>query len=161
MGEFADPIDLRLALYCLNRGLDVHERLGFGKDGSVWSSSAFTAIKVFTSSLRCDRERDVYTRLRVSGAHVIAGYAVPEVLECDEKLGVIEMTIVRPPFVLDFATAALDSAPDFPEEVLADWFAEKREQFGEDWPKAAAVVRALERLGIFMLDVHPGNIRAR
>jgi len=39
--------------------------------------------------------------------------------------------------------------------------AEKREQFRADWPAAAAVIRGLERIGIFMLDVHPENIRAR
>lgn len=103
----------------------------------------------------------MYFRLSEHNVDSVHGFRVPQLLDLDDELGVIEMTIVRPPFVLDFATAALDSPPDFPEEVLADWYAEKREQFGEDWPKAAAVVRALERLGIFMLDVHPGNIRAR
>jgi hypothetical protein len=47
------------------------------------------------------------------------------------------------------------------DAVLTDWFAEKREQFGDDWPKAVAVLRALERLGISMTDVHPGNIKPR
>jgi hypothetical protein len=46
----------------------------------------------------------------------------------------VEMEIVQPPFVLDFAGAYLDRRPDFPEDVYAEWQAEKAEQFGDDWP---------------------------
>ena len=141
--------------------MEPRARLGFGKDGSVWMSTASTAIKVFASPGPYARERDVYARLVAAEIREIGGFAVPRLLEADDGIGVIEMSIVEPPFVLDFASATLDEAPDFPEEVLAEWFAEKREQFGADWPAAAAVIRGLERLGIFMLDVHPGNIRAR
>lgn len=141
--------------------MEPRRRLGFGKDGSVWASSDLTAIKVFASPGPYARERDVYARLESSGVRHLHGYAVPRLYEFDDGIGVIEMSIVEPPFVLDFASATLDSAPDFPEDVLTEWYAEKREQFGADWSKAAAVIRALERLGIFMLDVHPGNIRAR
>jgi hypothetical protein len=42
------------------------------------------------------------------------------------------MTIVKQPFVLDFAGANLDETPDFSDEVMADGFAEKEEQFGAD-----------------------------
>ena len=40
----------------------------------------------------------------------------------DESLLVIEMSIVRPPFLLDFAAATLDVEPDFPEGTLDDWW---------------------------------------
>lgn len=135
--------------------------MGFGKDGTVWLSSAFTAIKVFGSPLPYQTERDAYLRLSSAAVQRIAGYVVPQLVGWDDQIGVIEMTVVRPPFVLDFAGASLDTAPDFPEDVLAEWLAEKREQFGDDWPSAAAVISGLARLGVHMLDVHPGNIRAR
>ncbi len=86
----------------------------------MWSSTAFTAIKVFALSDRCRRECEVYARLRLAGIRMVAGHSLPELLDIDDRLGVIEMTIVRPPFVLDFASAALDHPPEFPEEVLAD-----------------------------------------
>ena len=78
----------------------------------------------------------------------------------DVKLRAIEMSIVRPPMILDFASAyPIESAPRFPEEIMVEWLAEKREQFGSDWPKAAAAIREMERrFGLRMLDVHPGNI---
>ena len=36
-----------------------------------------------------------------------------------------------PPFVLDFAGACLDQEPDDPDEVLAEWQANKAEQSGD------------------------------
>jgi hypothetical protein len=68
------------------------------------------------------------------------------------------MTVVSRPFVLDFAGAFLDRAPDYSEEVLADWAAEKQEQFGPRWPEVQAILRWLEGYGVYMRDVHPGNV---
>ena len=76
----------------------------------------------------------------------------------DDDLSVIEMTMVERPFVLDFAGAYLDEPPDFSEEVLADWRAEKEEQCEGRWPEVQSVLRSLEAFGVFMIDVNPGNI---
>jgi len=83
---------------------------------------------------------------------------VPQLLGFDDELWVIEMTVVARPFVLDFAGAYLDFPPDFSEEVLADWQAEKHEQFGSRWPEVQAILRALEGYGVYMVDVNPGNV---
>jgi hypothetical protein len=50
------------------------------------------------------------------------------------------MTIVRPPFLLDFASAYLDKAPDCPPEVIEEWRAEKAEQFGANWARVEALL---------------------
>ncbi|HQU46415.1 MAG TPA: hypothetical protein PK867_26645 [Pirellulales bacterium] len=71
----------------------------------------------------------------------------------------IEIAVVQPPFVIDFAGAYLDEMPDFSPEVWAEWEAEKQEQFGDDWSRARAVVAAFRRLGIHLSDVSPSNIR--
>jgi hypothetical protein len=42
--------------------------------------------------------------------------------------------------------------------VLADWRAEKQEQFGPHWAEVQAILRFLEGLGVFMVDVNPGNV---
>ena len=42
--------------------------------------------------------------------------------------------------------------------TLADWGAEKQEQFGARWPEVQAIVRSLEGYGVFMLDVNPRNL---
>lgn len=68
------------------------------------------------------------------------------------------MTIVSPPFVLDFAGAYLDQRPDYPEEVLAEWQAEKAEQFGDRWKTVRLVISSFVPFGIYLADVKPGNI---
>jgi hypothetical protein len=104
------------------------------------------------------RERDVYLRLREVGVESIHGCRVPLLLSHDDELWVIEMTVVERPFVLDFAAAELDWPPEFPDDALADWRGEKQEQFGSRWPAVQAILAALERYGIFMTDVNPGNV---
>jgi hypothetical protein len=80
-------------------------------------------------------------------------------LRSDDELWVIEMEIVSQPYLLDFAGAYLDEPPDYSEDILAEWDAEKREQFGSQWPRVQAVLRALEEHGIYLVDVNPGNVR--
>jgi len=89
----------------------------------------------------------------------ILGFHVPELVSFDAQLSVIEIHIVKPPFVLDFAGAYLDERPEFSDEVWAEWEADKLEQFGPNWPKVRLVLAALERYGIFLSDVTPNNIR--
>jgi hypothetical protein len=83
---------------------------------------------------------------------------VPELLGCDDRLRILEMTIVKRPFVLDFAGAHLDARPEFSVEIWADWEAEKREQFEERWPTVVKIMTAFEQLGVYLLDVSPANI---
>ena len=80
----------------------------------------------------------------------------------DDRLLIIEMTRVSPPFLLDFGGAYLDDPPEFLPDELArqQWDTEKREQFESNWPKVQAILRELEsRYGIQLADVNPGNIR--
>ncbi len=68
----------------------------------------------------------------------------------------IEMTIVMPPFVVDFASASLDVSIEFSEEILgADWERTKQEQFGLQWETVQAILIELSH----MLDPSPSNIR--
>ncbi len=98
-------------------------------------------------------------RLTAESVIDIGGHNVPTLVDWDDQLLVIEMTIVRPPFLLDFASAYLDTPPDFPPEVMEEWRAEKAEQFGANWVRVEALLdEARARYGIYMLDVHPGNI---
>jgi hypothetical protein len=153
----------RLQDHAQRRNLVLAEQLGYGMHGIVTAAKNQTdseplALKVHEREKEYRRERDVYLRLQEHGLTDIRGHAVPELLDFDDELCVIQMTVVTRPFVLDFAGATLDEPPDFSEEVLADWRAEKQEQFGEHWPEVQAILRALEGFGINMLDVNPGNI---
>src|ERR1051326_262044 len=149
--------------YAQPRGLTITHELGAGVHGIVFSAQSQSkngrvALKVFAREIDYRRERDVYLRLNEYDITLIRGCNVPEMLAYDDTAHVIEMTIVARPFVLDFAGAYLDTRPDFSEEVMADWEAEKREQFETRWPEVQAILRALEGHGVFMVDVNPGNI---
>jgi hypothetical protein len=48
--------------------------------------------------------------------------------------------------------------PEFPEEVWAEWEAEKREQFESRWPKVQVIKDEFEQLGIYLMDVSTANI---
>lgn len=139
----------------------LRELLGAGIHGNVFAADYQTeggrsAVKKHERQPAYDR--DVYLRLRDGDVTEIRGYHVPALIDDDDDLWVIEMTVVARPLVLDFAGAHLDEAPDFSDEVLADWRAEKREQFGPRWPEVEAILGALEGHGVFMLDVNPGNV---
>lgn len=153
--------------YTQRHGLVLGDELGAGVHGIVFATESQpekgpsyvrSAIKVHRHQLDYGRERDIYLRLQEHGVTTIHSCHVPQLLGYDDELWVLEMTVVSRPFVLDFAGASLDEAPDFSEEVMADWRAEKQEQFENRWPDVQVILRILESYGVFMLDVSPGNI---
>jgi hypothetical protein len=153
----------RIQEYANRNGLVVGRQLGFGVHGIVFDAEnqfkkGLSAIKAHERETHYARERDVYLRLKENAVTAIRGCNVPSLLRFDDTLWVLEMTVVSRPFVLDFAGAYLDRPFDFSEEVMADWRADKQEQFGVHWPEAQAILRVLETYGIFMEDVHPNNI---
>jgi hypothetical protein len=160
----SDELQRRANEYAQENELVLGRSLGFGVHGSVFitesqgGSSLRVAIKLHRRETEYARERDVYLRLQARGVKTIRGCDVPQMLHFDDQRWIIAMTVVKRPFVLDFAGAYLDRAPDFSEEVMADWHAEKKEQFGARWGEAQAILRALETYGVFMIDVNPGNI---
>ena len=150
-------------LYAARRQIEVGETLGSGKDGIVLvgkhkAHPAKVAIKVLRWSEAYEREKRVYERLRQAGTAAVLGFSVPQWIDQDDDLRVLEMTIVERPFVLDFAGAHLDARPEFSAEVWADWEAEKREQFEGRWPMVEKILAAFEELGIYLLDVSPANL---
>jgi hypothetical protein len=137
-----DELLRRAQQYAQRNRLGIVKELGFGVHGIVLSaenqisieSSPFrSAVKVHEREAYYLRERDIYLRLKKLGIREICACAVPELIEYDDDLLIIEMSVVTPPYVLDFAGAYLDWKPDFSEEVMADWRADKQEQFGKRW----------------------------
>lgn len=153
----------RLTRYAAEHGLTIGDRLGFGVHGSVYEAErqegfGRSAIKGFDREDAYLRERDVYLRLQSLKIVRLCDCNVPQLLAFDDSLWVVEMTIVKKPYVLDFAGAYLDHKPDFSAETLEEWRTAKAEQFGDQWPKVETILWALERHGIFLIDVNPNNI---
>ncbi len=157
--EYAD-LAARAGKYAAGRELAIKSLLGRGVNGAVFSTSAPTAIKVFRYEQFYLRELGCYKRLQEFGVEAVAGHEVPALLGEDDALLVIEMTIVKPPYVLDFAAAYLDEPPSWPQDVLDDWRLERMQVFSsEQWQTVERIIKELEiAYGIYLTDVHPGNI---
>ena len=162
----SEPI-ARVREYAKRHALALVDEFGHGVHGSVFAAESQPeksagllqwAVKVHKNEADYRRERDIYLRLEENDVTQIRGCDVPQLMRFDDEFLIIEMTAVRRPFLLDFAGAFLDKAPDFSDEVMADWLAKKREQFGARWPEVAAILRVLEGFGIHYMDVSPKNI---
>ena len=132
--------------------LDLKTPLGVGTDGVVWVSDKMTAVKVLHRQHDYEIEVECYQRLRSNNIVSIDGFAVPQLLGFDEELRTIEMHIVTPPFVLDFAKCWLDGPADYSEETLADWEQEGIDNFGDArWSQVKSDSMATEANGHLLL----------
>jgi hypothetical protein len=141
--------------------LILSSRLGFGFDGEIFLTNSNTAVKFFKEREKYSRERRAYEIIMQCGVTRVLGHEVPQLRRADDELMAIEINLVRPPFLLDFASAHPESeVPDFPEEVWAEWQDRKLEEFGDRWPQVQLVLAEFQHLtGLVLLDVNPGNIR--
>jgi len=161
-----DDISLRrFAAYATKRGLHSARFLGSGKDGVVHETEGnafpgFVVVKSFYHPSSYERERDVYLRCRELNLRKVLRCHLPYLLAWDDQWLSIEMTMVQPPFILDFADAWLDDEePKFSDEVWADWNRKLDDDFGELAGEVRHMLALLRSHGIALLDVHPGNIR--
>jgi hypothetical protein len=150
----------RVEEYARRRNLSIEKQLGSGIQGVVVSTHEGTALKALIKPEFYERERNVYRRLRGLGIESVAGFNVPRLLDLHDELLVIEMQIVTPPFVVDFASAHLDSPPPYANDptVMEPWEESKREQFEERWPTVRNLMYAFQAHGIYLSDIKPGNI---
>ncbi len=165
MSETAD-IGERLAAYCLRRQLKRLGHLGSGMHGNViraasQAASGEVAIKGHLRRDPFELELETYLRLREANVTQILGFNVPQLLDFDIDLMVLEMTVVQQPYVLDFAQVRLDFPCELPDDVWAHWLEERKEQFGDQWPTVELILAEFEALDIYLLDVAPRNIAFR
>jgi hypothetical protein len=158
----ADPalnLEERVHRYTSRTGRQMVGSLGFGHDGDVYSTNIDSAVKFFRDPAVFQCELRCYQRLQEHGVAEILGHAVPELVAWDEELLALEMSMVRRPYLLDFASASLDWAPDFPPEVIEEWSQRKAKEFGKHWPKVQLILAILaDRYGVCLTDIHRGNI---
>ena len=138
--------------------VDLESPLGYGTDGAVWKSSRKSAVKAIERPDNYRLELVSYQRLQAAGVRNIRGFAVPQLIDHDDELLVIEMTIVSPPFLLDFGKVHFDRRPEFSAETIAEWRESMQELFEDRWPEVRLLLAGLERYGIYYLDAKPGNI---
>lgn len=159
MTLYSDAIP-RAEEYIKRRNLSIEKQLGGGTQGVIFSTNKGTAIKALMHSECFERERNVYIRLKECDIDSIEGFWVPKLIDYHDELLIVEMQIVTPPYVLDFASAYLDETPPYAEdeEIMAYWENEKIEQFEDRWPVVKQIISEFRALGIHLSDVKPGNI---
>ncbi|MEM7809137.1 MAG: hypothetical protein AAF561_13595 [Planctomycetota bacterium] len=146
--------------YLVLRGRQRLRLLGGGKDGDVYETDHESAVKIHHSYEVYTRERNAYLRLRDVGIDEVYGLAVPALLDYDDDLLVLEMTVVHPPFLLDFASAYLDEPPDWPEDVVEHWHEQLRERFEDRYGEVVGILAELEeQAGVHLFDVHADNLK--
>lgn len=158
-----DALIPRARAYAERNQLRISHPLGSGNHGSVFVvegnvKANRSAIKVHQEPEPYLREKDAYERLAEKEIVAVEGFAIPQFLGFDDDLLVLEMTVVEPPFIVDFASAYLDEPPDFPENVLEEWRQQKGEEFGERWPVVEDVMMMFRMHGVYLIDVHARNI---
>lgn len=136
------------------------DMLGYGSDGSVWHSSRRTAIKALYHQKNFDHELECYHRLKIAGVRRIGMFDVPFLEDFDSKLRIIEISIVQPPYLLDFGKVYLDQPPThlYDEQMMVNAREEWHERFGDRWSKVEHAMRLLEQHGIYYYDPRPGNV---
>ena len=159
MSDFPENAEERARLYSEWHGCPIIDRLGAGIDGTVFATEYQTAIKAYDRQRTYRMERDVYLRLQDRGATTIRGHHVPQLVDFDDYLWVIEISVVKRPYILDFAKATIDVAPDFPPEVMREWLHRKSQDFGPHWPAVVAIMDELvHQYGVHLTDLNQGNI---
>ena len=160
--------DLRelLSVHCESRRIVLGSELGWGIHGLVHAVRNSNvpcqiALKQFRHVAHFRREWAAYRRLEEENVIAVRGCNVPVLLGAGEDTLVLALSIVQPPFALDFAASQLDRPPDFPDEVWAEREQKHREEFGPDWPEVRLVLAELQGFGLHMLDPTPRNIRLR
>ena len=161
-------VEKRAESYFASRNLTPDSCLGVGTQGSVFVGNLLSqtgtvfqqvAVKFHNRENAYNREVGIYLRLRDLEISHVAGHRVPLLINYDDSLLAIEMTIVSPPFCLDFGGAYLDRPPVYSREVWADWRQMKSEAFEENWPTVEMILAEFKSFGVYIADVNPGNIK--
>ena len=156
------PLLERAEQYAQSRQIEIvrKERLGHGSDGSVWKTNRPSALKALYRVEVYQKELECYRRLKEAGIRTLGGFDIPMLEGCDHQLMVIEMTLVEPPYLLDFGKVYLDRAPThlYDKELMKRAYIEWRERFGNRWSDVAHVLELLKKYGIHYFDPRPSNI---
>ena len=147
--------------FCRSIGKTLARPLGAGTDGTVWQIVENTAIKVFERPENYRDELTCYLRFQSARVKSINGFAVPRLRAYEDSLLAIEMSIVEPPYLLDFGKVYIDRPPPYYHDKTIRRIAleERQELFEDRWQVVEGLLFELEKLGIYYVDAKPGNIR--
>lgn len=120
-----------------------------------------SAVKAFYRQEVYAKELECYQRLKRADVRHLVGFDIPILKGFDDSLMVIEISIVEPPYLLDFGKVYLDSPPSYvyDSQMMQNAYAEWRERFGKGWEDVAIVLDVLaKKFGIYYVDPRRSNI---
>lgn len=125
----------------------------------MFATDVDTAVKALGERRSYFNEVSVYLRLLDREITEVEGFTIPKLVRFDDELMIVEMGLVAPPCVLDFANAGVDGPlHEFPAEVLREQERENEEVFEDRWPIVRRIRSALRRHGVHIADLNPNNI---
>ena len=128
------------------------DKLGFGVSGVVFlSPGGTTAIKIHQRLRSFQVELQAYEIITKHGLFDICGLSIPRLLHYDTKMRIIEMTVVEPPYLLDFAGVTFEPI-DFSTDTQREIGLKIERQFGTNAHFAYLVQHELEKYGIYYLE---------
>jgi len=135
-----------------------------GREADVYVTDRATVVKLFHHEPPFLRELEVYQDLLAKNIVSVNEFAVPVLIRWDDELRAIEMTIVRPPYFLDFAGAKTDEEYQLlvlHDDEWEDQCVERvKENFDDRWPDVVAAADAFARAtGWVLMDLHRGNLK--
>ena len=150
----------RRSAYCSRHYVVIQfDEPDWGLDAFLWRTTVETVVKVHRYHERFQKELATYRRLAERKIVRLKGFEFPQLVNYDEELHILELSIVSPPYILDFAEVGLGKKPgNFDLERIE---AQQSKQFGNDWPDVKRLLEALMQVGIYYDDVHNRNIRLR
>lgn len=132
--------------------------LGFGVDGyALLVPEMQRVLKIFEDPEKYAREVAAYSALSTAHLRSVLGLTIPEYFGFDDDRLVLEIGLVEPPFLLDFASVRLEE-PDFEEGIYAGWLKRLEFRFGSNTWFVLNVYHELAKHGIYYLDFHRGNL---
>ena len=157
-------MELRKKTFAARYGIEfVAGQLGEGKDGTVLMTHQGNAVKFLNAPADYNRELRAYRALRDADADRVGICQVPKLIRQDDELLAIEMTVVAPPFLLDFVSAYTDDELEwlgFEDEVWAEREGHWADIFGERWAQVVGIRDEFHQItGLHLLDLSLNNIR--
>jgi len=159
MLEIPSKITDRLEDYCKDHGVAADQIIGYGVDGFVWRTQQNSVLKVHRHPREFEWECAAYQRLKEHGIRRLRGFAIPTLLDYDRDLLVLELSFVSPPFVLDFGAASVNRPVEGVDSESDEFRDNVRRRYLHHADEVLLVIDALRLYGIYLSDIHPGNIQ--
>jgi hypothetical protein len=158
MTDFLPDPKARALLY-LDGKRRIENELGSGTDGTVYGVSGPSVVKVHKDRHRFNNELKAYLRLREQNVNSVGMFHIPELRNYDPEQLIIEISTVRPPYLIDFGKSHIDHTPDYDDEAWDMWRERLGQVFGDNAGVASQIFHQMVRKhGIYHLDLNPYNL---